>query len=88
MSNLEIRNRDRVIEELRLFLKKVMVEPDIITQSVAVAREYIDAENADELIAQHISSTTNVKIPEQHSDADRLFIDLLKEVVRDEKALY
>ena len=88
MSSLEIRNRDRVIEELRIFLKKIMVEPEIISHSVAVARELIDHEDADNLIAQRISDTTNVKIPAEHSDADKLFLQVLKEVVRDETALY
>ncbi|HCH25353.1 MAG TPA: hypothetical protein DE179_13760 [Oceanospirillaceae bacterium] len=88
MSNIEIRNRDRVIEELRIFLKKIMVEPEIIPHSVAVARELIDHDDADNLIAQRIADTTNVKIPAEHSDADKLFINLLKEVVKDEKALY
>ena len=88
MSSIEIRNRDRVIEELRIFLKKIMVEPEIIPHSVAVARELIGHEDADRLIAERISDTTNVKIPAEHSDADKLFLALLKEVVRDEKALY
>ena len=88
MSSIEIRNRDRIIEELRVFLKKVMVEPDIIPHSVAVARELIDHEDAARLIAERISDTTNVKISVQHSAADKLFLELLKEVVRDEQALY
>ena len=88
MSSLEIRNRDRIIEELRIFLKKIMVEPEIIPHSVAVARELINEDDADNLIAQRISDTTNVKIPADHSEADKLFLDLLKEVVKDEKALY
>ena len=55
---------------------------------MAVARELIDHEDADKLIAERISDTTNVKIPAEHSDADKLFLELLKEVVRDEQALY
>ncbi|MDC9720422.1 MAG: hypothetical protein PSN46_06800 [Gammaproteobacteria bacterium] len=88
MSSLELRNRDRVIEELRIFLKKILVEPEIIPHSLSITRELIDEENADQKIAQKISDTTNVKIPTEHSDADKLFLQVLHEVVRDEKAMY
>lgn len=88
MSSLELRNRDRAIEELRIFLKKIFVEPDIISHSLAITRDLIDEENADAIIAQKISDTTNVKIPTEHSDADKLFLQVLREVVRDENAMY
>jgi len=88
MSSLELRNRDRAIEELRLFLKKIFVEPGIISHSLAITRDLIDEENADAIIAQKISDTTNVKIPTEHSDADKLFLQVLREVVRDENAMY
>ncbi|CAI8320539.1 MAG: hypothetical protein ACJ04N_04525 [Oceanospirillaceae bacterium] len=88
MSSLELRNRDRAIEELRLFLKKIFVEPEIISHSLAITRDLIDEENADAIIAQKISDTTNVKIPTEHSDADKLFLQVLREVVRDENAMY
>jgi len=88
MSSLELRNRDRAIEELRIFLKKIFVEPEIISHSLAITRDLIDEENADTIIAQKISDTTNVKIPTEHSDADKLFLQVLREVVRDENAMY
>ena len=88
MSSLELRNRDRAIEELRIFLKKIFVEPEIISHSLAITRDLIDQENADAIIAQKISDTTNVKIPTEHSDADKLFLQVLREVVRDENAMY
>ncbi|OMH28387.1 hypothetical protein [Motiliproteus sp. MSK22-1] len=88
MTAIDVRNRDRIIEELRIFIKKVLIEPEIVNQSLAITRELIDEEDADHLISQKISDTTNIKIPAEHSDADTLFIQLLKEVVRDEKALY
>ena len=88
MSSLELRSRDRAIEELRLFLKKIFVEPEIISHSLAITRDLIDEENADAIIAQKISDTTNVKIPTEHSDADKLFLQVLREVVRDENAMY
>lgn len=88
MSAIDIRNRDRTIEELRIFIKKVLVEPEIIPVCLNAARELIGEEDSDRQIAEKISTTTNVKIPHQHSDADKLFLELLKEVVRDENALY
>ena len=88
MSSLELRNRDRAIEELRIFLKKIFVEPEIISHSLAITRDLIDEENADAIIAQKISDTTNVKLPTEHSDADKLFLQVLREVVRDENAMY
>ena len=56
--------------------------------SLAITRDLIDEENADAIIAQKISDTTNVKIPTEHSDADKLFLQVLREVVRDENAMY
>ncbi|HEY5718121.1 MAG TPA: hypothetical protein VIS52_06460 [Motiliproteus sp.] len=84
----DIRNRDRTIEELRVFIKKVLAEPQIIETCLSITRELIDADHADQLIAERISATTNVKIPAQHSTADKMFLELLRESVRDEKALY
>lgn len=88
MSNLELRKSQRTIEELRGFLKKIFVEPDIISHSLAITRELIDEDNADAIIAQKIAATTNVKIPAEHSNADQLFLQVLREVVRDENAMY
>jgi len=88
MTAIDVRNRDRIIEELRTFIKKVLVEPEIIDSSLKITRELIDEDDANHRIAEQISATTNVKIPTNLSDADKLFIGLLKEVVRDEKALY
>jgi len=88
MNVSEIKNKDKVINELLLFIRKVLVEPDINTKALDIARKYIDEKNADVLIADELSSTTNVKIPVEHSDADKLFLKLLRDVVRDEKALY
>lgn len=88
MSAIDIRNRDRIIEEMKVFIKKVLVEPEIANRCLAITRELIDEEDADKKIADRISATTSVKIPAQHSDADKLFLQILHEVVRDEKALY
>lgn len=84
----EIKNKERTIDELLLFIRKVFNEPDICEIAKQIARKHINEKDADQLIADELSSTTNVKIPIDRSDADRLFLDLLKDLVRDEKALY
>lgn len=88
MSIAEIKNKERVINELLRFIRKVLVEPDISEKALEIARKHFNEENAEILIAEELTSTTNVKIPIEHSDADRLFLELLVDVVRDEKALY
>ncbi|SIQ79439.1 hypothetical protein [Marinobacterium stanieri] len=88
MSIAEIKNKERVINELLRFIRKVLVEPDISEKALEIARKHFNEENAEVLIAEELTSTTNVKIPIEHSDADRLFLELLVDVVRDEKALY
>ncbi|NVK40602.1 MAG: hypothetical protein HWE39_05105 [Oceanospirillaceae bacterium] len=84
----EVKQPEKVISELLLFIRKVLVEPDINAKALEIARKYANEKNADELIAEELSSTTNVKIPAKHSDADKLFLQVLRDVVRDEKALY
>ncbi len=88
MSADKPQSSEKLISELRLFMKKVLVNPDLIAQSLAITREHIDEENADSKIAEHISAKTSIRIPSNPSEADLLFIGVLKEVVRDEKALY
>lgn len=84
----EIKNKERVINELSSFIKKVLVEPEICTKAVEIARAHLKDENAHIVIADEISSTTNIKIPVEHSDADKIFLEALIEVVKDEQALY
>ncbi len=88
MSAIELRNRDRIIEELKVFIKRVLVEPEIAPTCLKIARELANEPDANRLIAEKIAATTSVKIPAVQSDADKLFLELLKDVVRDEKALY
>lgn len=84
----DLKNKERVIEELLRFTRKVLAEPQICEQAKAIARKHMDAEHANQLIAEELSGTTSVRIPLEHSEADTLFLDLLKDVVRDETALY
>ncbi|WP_286240285.1 hypothetical protein [Neptuniibacter halophilus] len=88
MSVAEIKNKERVINELMSFIRKVLVEPEICEKALQIAREHLNDENAAVVIADELSSTTNIKIPVEHSDADKLFLEVLIDVIKDEKALY
>ncbi|WP_027854071.1 hypothetical protein [Marinobacterium litorale] len=88
MSVSDIKNKERVINELLRFIRKVFDEPEICSIAKEIARKHINSKDADQLIAEELSATTNVKIPIEHSEADRLFLELLQDLVRDEKALY
>ncbi len=93
MSSSEIQ-KTRVINELRGFIKKLLQDPRILEQSLEVARRHLPEGSSREVmarIANEVSDTTSVHIPEdpsEHSEADRLFLELLKEVVDEEQALY
>lgn len=93
MSSSEIQ-KTRVINELRGFIKKLLQDPRILEQSLEIARRQLSEGSKKEAmarIANEISDTTSVHIPEdpaEHSEADRLFLEVLKEVVDEEQALY
>ncbi|WP_275288439.1 hypothetical protein [Halomonas elongata] len=93
MSSSEIQ-KTRVINELRGFIKKLLQDPRITEQSLEIARrELTNGDQADAMvrIANQISDTTSVHIPDdptEHSEADKLFLELLKEVVNEDQALY
>ncbi|MDT8877938.1 hypothetical protein RSO68_00475 [Halomonas saccharevitans] len=93
MASSEIQ-KTRVINELRDFIKKLLQDPKILEQSLDITRRQLtEAGDGDVMarIANEISETTSVHIPEdptEHSEADRLFLELLKEVAREEQALY
>ncbi|SOB77691.1 hypothetical protein SAMN04488490_3517 [Marinobacter sp. LV10R510-11A] len=78
----------RVINELRVFIKKVLSDPTIAVKSVDIARKFRSEADSDELIAREISSNTTIRIPEKWSEADRMFLDIIHEVLDDEEALY
>lgn len=86
--------KTRVITELRGFIKKLLQEPQILERSLEIARRHYgegNPEGAQARIANEISDTTSVHIPEdpqEHSEADKLFLELLKEVINEEQALY
>jgi hypothetical protein len=53
-----------------------------------IAAKHYNEPNAHQLIGDELSSTTNVKIPVEHSEADTLFLDLLIDMAKDATALY
>ncbi len=88
MSSAAESRQARVIDELRVFIKKVLSDPTIAVKSVEIARKYRDQPDANEAIAREISANTTIRIPETWSEADRMFLDILDEVLDDEEALY
>jgi hypothetical protein len=78
----------KVIGELRVFIKKVLSDPTIAVKSVEIARKYRNQPDANEKVVREISANTTIRIPETWSDADRMFLDILDEVLDDEEALY
>jgi len=93
MASSEIQ-KTRVINELQSFIKKLLQDPKILETSLEIARRHLDQGTSDGVmaaIANEISDTTSIHIPDssdEHSEADKLFLELLKEVVQEEKALY
>ena len=88
MSSASESRQSKVIGELRVFINKVLSDPTIAVKSVEIARKYRDQPDANEKVAREISASTTIRIPETWSDADRMFLDILDEVLDDEEALY
>lgn len=88
MSTVTVSSQARVISELRVFIKKVLSDPAVAVKSVEIARKYRNQPSAKELIAREISANTTVRIPENWSEADHMFLEILYEVLDDEAALY
>lgn len=93
MSSSQIQ-KTRVINELREFIRKLLQDPKILEQALDVARKQLAEDSQGDVmarIANEISDITSIHIPEDpadHSEADRLFLELLKDVVNEEQALY
>ena len=88
MSNAEVSRQAKVIRELRVFIRKVLSEPSLATACMDIARELKNEPDAAKKIAEKISSSTMVRIPEELSDADKIFLEIIREVLDDESALY
>ncbi|KAA1175581.1 hypothetical protein FWJ25_00125 [Marinobacter salinexigens] len=78
----------KMIDELRVFIKKVLSDPTIAVKSMEIARQYRSEPNANELIAREISANTTIRIPENWSEADKMFLEIIHDVLEDEEALY
>lgn len=88
MSGAEESRQAKIINELRVFIRKVLSEPALAVTCMEIARELKNEPDATKKIAEKISSTTIVRIPEELSDADKIFLDIIDEVLDDEAALY
>ncbi len=88
MRTAEIKNKERAIDELVLVLRKIFAEPEICATAIEITRKYMKDEHANVRIADELSAATSVKIPVEHSEADTLFLEMLKDLVKDEQALY
>ncbi|KEF30840.1 MAG: hypothetical protein EP339_15350 [Gammaproteobacteria bacterium] len=78
----------KMIDELRVFIKKVLSDPTIAVKSMEIARQHRSEPNAKELIARDISANTTIRIPENWSEADKMFLEIIHDVLEDEEALY
>ncbi|WP_111496946.1 MULTISPECIES: hypothetical protein [Marinobacter] len=88
MSTASESRQARIIDELRVFIKKVLSDPTVAVKCIEIARRHKDDPNADQKIAEEISANTTVRIPENWSEADKMFIDIIHDVLDDEAALY
>ncbi|PIE44245.1 MAG: hypothetical protein CSA50_01295 [Gammaproteobacteria bacterium] len=88
MSTIQEGRQRKMIGELRSFIKKVLSDPDLAKQCMDIARRLKDEPDAESKIAREIGATTMVRIPEEHSEADKLFLEIIFEVLDDEAALY
>lgn len=84
-------SKARALTELRQFLKKLLLEPGTLEKTLEIAQCHYGDHKMMDKVAEDITSQTLIKIPEdpaERSQADQLFLELLKEVVEDSKALY
>jgi len=88
MSSADEGRQARMISEMRGFIKKVLADPTIPVKCMEIARRVHTETDADQKIANEISASTTIRIPEIMSEADRLFIEVINEVLVDEAALY
>lgn len=80
--------QQKIIDELRGFIRKVLSEPTVAARCMEIAREHRSERDARDRIASEISAQTIVRIPENYSEADEIFLDVINEVLEEEQALY
>lgn len=88
MSSAVESRQQKMIEELKGFIRKALSDPTVAARCMEIARQYQGEPEAREQIAREISAQTIVRIPEQHSAADEAFLDIIDDVLDDEAALY
>lgn len=88
MSSADESRQAKVISELSVFIRKVLSDPTIAPKCMEIARRHKGEKDPYKAIAEEISSSTIVRIPEEHSHADKIFLDIIHEVLDDEAALY
>lgn len=88
MSSAEESRQAKLISELRVFIRKVLSDPSVAKDCMEIARQHKNDPDAYRVIAEQISAKTIVRIPEVHSDADKMFLEIIHEVLDDEAALY
>ncbi|WP_416885582.1 hypothetical protein [Marinospirillum sp.] len=91
MSSSSEIDKARALSELRQFLKKLLLEPGTLEKTLEIAQRHYGDHKMLDKVAEDISSETLVKISEEAKErtlADTLFLELLKEVVEESKALY
>lgn len=81
-------NQQRIIDEFLRCFRKMLMEPALAGELVRIAKEHINEPNAYQKIAEEVSNQTTLKIPEEHSKADQMFIKLLMDVVKGDSLLY
>lgn len=80
--------QSKMIAELRGFIKKVLADPTIPAKCMEIGRRLQHEPDATRRMADEISATTTIRIPEEMSEADRMFLEVLHEALEDEAALY
>ena len=91
MSTASEINGVRGMSELRQFIKKLLLEPGTLEKTLEIAKRHYGEHEMLDKIASDITSETLIKIPDspdERTDADLLFLELLKEVAEESQALY
>lgn len=88
MSSVETSRQARIIDELQVFIRKVLSDPTVAVKCMEIARQHRNDPDATKVIAEQISASTIVRIPEEHSEADEIFLKIVQDVLDDEAALY
>jgi hypothetical protein len=88
VSSADESRQGKVISELRTFIKKSLADPTLSNKCMEIARRLKNEPDAEKKMAAEISAKTIVRIPEKLSEADKMFIEIIFEVLEDESALY